>query len=342
MDVTVLTWTENDRPRTHDVVVDQVAEALREVGHEPRIIGLHDDIVRLVQELQGARPSIVFNLVETFADMNFIGDVGVAGILDLMGIPHTGASVGDLYLSQDKALTKKLLAYDGVRTADFAVYYPDDDLETGGRLNFPLFVKPLRNDASIGIDGSALVANVQEMLARIVSIHEAFQDGALVEQFVDGREFHLGVLGNGKPEALPPIEIDYSGMPEGMPHVLDAKAKWQRGTPEYEGTKAVVAELPDELKGKLQEAAVKAYRAARVRDYGRVDLRLTPAGDVVVIEVNANCYLERESEFVMAAKASGREYPQLIGEILEQALARHQRIARKAIAAGGRDGLRGG
>jgi D-alanine-D-alanine ligase len=130
------------------------------------------------------------------------------------------------------------------------------------------------------------------------------------------------VLGNREPTAFPPIEMDFSAMPDGAPHVMDAKAKFAKNSAEYQGSKPVVASLPDELRARLQQVALDAYRALRVRDYGRVDLRLTEAGDIYVIEVNGNCYLEKDSEYAMAAAAAGLEYPALISRIIELAMER--------------------
>ena len=131
------------------------------------------------------------------------------------------------------------------------------------------------------------------------------------------------MLGNREPIALPPIEVDFSGLPEGMPRVLGTKAKWVPESAEYKGTKSVLADLPDELRARVQKTAVDAARALRVRDYGRVDLRLTETGDIYVIEVNANCYLEKESEFAVAAKAQGLEFPDLIQKIVDLAMERY-------------------
>ena len=150
-------------------------------------------------------------------------------------------------------------------------------------------------------------------------------DSALAEEYIEGREFYVGVLGNGQPKALPPVEVDFTGFPEGAPKVLDSKAKWDERSKEYKGTKSVLANLPDELRARLQKVAVDAYRALRVRDYGRVDLRLTETGDIYVLEVNASCYLERSSEFAMSAAASGIDYPKLIERIVELALERYRR-----------------
>ncbi len=188
----------------------------------------------------------------------------------------------------------------------------------------PLFVKPLRMDASIGINGQSLVRSTSEMMERVLDIHRRIKDAALVEEYVEGREFYVGVLGNGTPQVFPPIEMDFSGLPDGVPHVLDAKAKWDEKSPQYKGTRAVVAELPDELRARLQKVALDAYRALRVRDYGRIDMRLTETGDVYVIEVNASCYLEQSGEFVTAARAAELDYPTLINRIAELAHERHK------------------
>ena len=135
----------------------------------------------------------------------------------------------------------------------------------------------------------------------------------------------MGVLGNTQPKALPPVEVDFTGFPEGVPKVMDSKAKWDERSKEYKGTKSIVASLPDELRARLQKVAVDAYRALRVRDYGRVDLRLTDTGEIYVLEVNASCYLEKSAEFAMAAAASGLDYPRLIERIVNLASERLQR-----------------
>jgi D-alanine-D-alanine ligase len=180
----------------------------------------------------------------------------------------------------------------------------------------PLFVKPLRSDASLGIGGKSLVHDAVALMERVTAIRKELNDSALAEEYIEGREFYVGVLGNSQPKALPPVEVDFTGFPEGAPKVLDSKAK-------FKGTKSVLANLPDELRARLQKVAVDAYRALRVRDYGRVDLRLTDTGDIYVLEVNASCYLERSSEFAMSAAAAGIDFPKLIARIVELALERY-------------------
>ena len=322
MNITVLTGLESDEPKSYDVVVDQVASALRKKGHRVSIFGVHDDLRKLVTGLARRKTDLVFNLLESFGD-NLGGDVAVAGVLDLLNLRYTGGGPGELYLRQDKGLAKKVFAFENILYPHFAVFSQDSGFEMAGNLRMPLFVKPLTADASIGIDGDSLVRDTTSLMKRVLIIHEKVKDSALVEEYIEGREFYVSVLGNREPVAFPPIEMDFSGMPEGMPHVAGTKAKWKKNSLEYKGTKSVLAEIPDELRAKLQKAALDAYRALRVRDYGRVDLRLTEAGEIYVIEVNASCYLEEGSEFATSAKAAGIEFPDLVGRIVELAVERY-------------------
>jgi D-alanine-D-alanine ligase len=325
MRITILTYLdeEDERSTDYDPVVPQVRDALAANGHKVTVLGVHGDIKRLIAGLARQKPDLVFNMLEMFGD-NVRGDMLVAGLLELEGLRFTGGGPAELYLSQDKAITKKLLAYEGIPYPRFAVFSRNADFETGGNLRMPMFVKPLRSDASIGIGKRSLVADAKALMRRVTAIHEQVEDDALAEEFIEGREFYVGVLGNLQTQALPPIEVDFSGLPEGAPKILDARAKWEEDTPEYRGTRSVLAELPDELRARLQKVAVDAYRALRVRDYGRVDLRLTETGDIYVLEVNASCYLERSSEFAVSAAAAGIEYQALVQRIVDAALKRYE------------------
>ena len=325
MNITVLTYldSEDENSKDYEAVVPQVARTLRSLGHRVSVLGAHGDVKRLIAGLSRRRPELVFNLMEMFGD-NVFGDIPVTGLLDLLGLRYTGSGPGELYLSQDKGLTKKLLAFDGILYPRFAVFSKQQgSFETGGNLRMPLFVKPLRSDSSLGIGGKSLVHDAVALMERVTAIRKELNDSALAEEYIEGREFYVGVLGNGQPKALPPIEVDFTGFPEGVPKVLDSKAKWDEGSKEYKGTKSVLANLPDELRARLQKVAVDAFRALRVRDYGRVDLRLTDTGDIYVLEVNASCYLERSSEFAMSAAAAGLDYPRLIEKIVNLTLERY-------------------
>jgi D-alanine-D-alanine ligase len=324
MKITVLTYldSKNENSKDYEAVVPQVAKALRSLGHRVSILGSHADVKRLIAGLSRRKPDLVFNLMEMFGE-NIFGDIPVAGLLDLCGLKYTGSGPGELYLSQDKGLTKKLLAFEDILYPRFLVFSRGEAFETGGNLRMPLFVKPLRSDSSLGIGGKSLVHDAVALMERVAYIRKELNDSALAEEYIEGREFFVGVLGNAQAKALPPVEVDFTGFPEGVPKVLDSKAKWDVRSKEYKGTKSVLANLPDELRARLQKVAVDAYRALRVRDYGRVDIRLTETGEIYVLEVNASCYLERSSEFAMAAAAAGMDYPQLIERIVQLALERY-------------------
>ncbi len=325
MRVTILGYLENERNASPDVVVEQVADALRQGGHKVSILGIHGNLSQLLSGLRRRKPDLVFNLMEMFGD-NVRGDVGVAGVLDLLGIAYTGAGPGECFIQEDKAVAKKLLAFNKVLSPPFAVFFPNADLETAGRLRMPLFVKPLCTDASIGIEGDALVHDATALMKRVTNIHKRFGDAALAEEFVEGREFYVGVWGNREAKAFPPIEMDFSGLDDKQPHVMGQRAKFAENSTEFQGTRAVVAEqLSPELKARLEKTALDAYWALQVRDYGRVDMRVTPTNEIYVLEVNANCYLEKSSEFATAAAAAGIDYTTLINRIAELARERWQR-----------------
>jgi D-alanine-D-alanine ligase len=321
MKITILTYLDPDDGR--DVVVDQVRRGLaRSKQHEVSVLEVHDDLAGMIAAFGKAPPDLVFNLCEMFGD-NVQGDAAVASVLEMLGIPFTGSGAAELYLRQDKGVAKRMLAFDGILYPNFAIFSPDADLETGGNLRMPLFVKPLRGDASIGISGAdALVRDSRALMEQVLAIHDQCKDSALAEEYIEGRELYVGVLGNREPEALPPVELDLSGLPDHMPPVADKDVKFDDALAEKYGIEARVAELADELRARLQKVAVQAYRALRIRDYGRIDLRLTEAGEIYVLEGNANCYLEKDSEFAMAAAAAGHHYPALLERIVELAAQR--------------------
>jgi D-alanine-D-alanine ligase len=183
-------------------------------------------------------------------------------------------------------------------------------------------------DASIGIDERSLVRNTQQLMERVTYIHKTFGDAALAEEYIEGREFYVGVLGNDSPTALPPLEMDFSGLDTGSLPIMDSRAKFDETSDRYHGTTVVVPTLEPALKARIQKVSTQAYRALRVHDYGRIDLRLTDTGEIFVIEVNANCYLEQHSEFALAASEQGIDYPTLLGRIAELALERWKHRSR--------------
>jgi len=300
---------------------EEIFEALGKLGHEP-VYQVVDGRDQSLIALARADADLFFNLTESYAGDDTM-DMNLAGYLDLLGKPYTGASPHALYLAQDKALAKKIFAFHGIRTPFFATSYKGK-LDHAHDIAFPLIVKPTSEDGSIGIDAGSVVGSVKELMERIHYIHEEFDAPALIEEYIEGREMYAAVLGNESPEVLPMIELDLSRLPEGTPKIAGKEVKWEKDTEHYRVTKSAPAEgLDEDTVHRLSETALAVYQALKLRDYGRIDMRLTPKGEIYVIEANPNPWLASGAEFSMAAKKAGRSYTQLIGDIVELARARH-------------------
>ena len=301
-------------------VEHEVAEALVKLGHEPVFHEL-DGTPRSLLALARIECDLVFNLTESFGDDD-TADFKIAGFLELIHKRYTGSGTHGLMLAQDKAIAKKIFAFHGIHTPVFAKSFRGR-LDFSHDLEFPVIVKPAREDGSIGIEFSAVVNSIRELMERMDWLHAHFDSPVLIEEYIEGRELYIAVLGNDKPEALPVIELDLSKLPEGTPRIAAAEVKWGKGTKAYRDTKSAVAvDLPEETVLSLQHTAVAAYQALELRDYGRVDMRLQADGRVHVIEVNPNPWLSAKAEFAMAARRAGRTYSQLVGEIVELATTR--------------------
>ncbi|HZT72027.1 MAG TPA: ATP-grasp domain-containing protein [Terriglobales bacterium] len=299
---------------------EEIFDALAKLGHEPSYYVLDGREATLLG-LAKTDADLIFNLTESFAGDD-TKDMHVAAFLDLLGRPYTGAGPHALYLAQDKALAKKMFAFHGIRTPFFATSYLGK-LEHAHDISFPLIVKPTNEDGSIGIDAGSVVESVKELMERIHYIHEKFDSPALIEEYIPGREIYASIIGNGSPEVLPLIELDLSKLPEGTPKIASSEVKWEKDTEAYKVTKsAPVEDLPEEVARNLAETALAAYRTLKLRDYGRIDMRLNKKNEVYVIEANPNPWLSSGAEFAMAARKAGRSYTQLIGEIVELAYAR--------------------
>jgi D-alanine-D-alanine ligase len=311
-----------------DPVLGQLEKALRTNGHESRRVMVDNSIEPLVHDLKRDRPDLIFNLAESFAGKSAL-ESNIAAVLNLLDLRYTGSSPAGLLVAGDKTLSKKVLVFHSIKTPQFATVYRGM-VDWAGDIQFPLIVKPPQEDASLGITNKSIVRDVKELLEKIAELQSEYQQPALAEQFVDGREFYVGVLGNANARALPVIELDFSKFPTDRPKIASWAAKWgdegdAKGA-EFEGTESVFpTDLPDELRDRIQKAAVDSFHALRLRDYARVDMRVTDSGDVYVIEVNPNCYLEAKSEFARAAERDGIAYDALIAHIIELALARYSR-----------------
>jgi D-alanine-D-alanine ligase len=314
---------EGERPKkkSPDEDVQAVYEALKRAGHNPvyvRLDGTRDSLIDLAR----SQTDLLFNLVESFGGDDS-QDTDVAGYLELLGRRFTGTGSSGLYLAQDKNLAKKIFTFHGIHTPYFTTVYRGRT-EHSHDIQFPVIVKPAREDGSIGIQFGAVCSSIKELMERIDYIHAEFDSPALIEEYIEGRELYVGVIGNEKPEALPVVELDLSKLPEGTPKIAGSEVKWEEDTEAYKQTKPFFPDdLAEDVVTKVQETAVQAYQALQLRDYGRIDFRLARDGAVHVLEVNPNPYLLPTAEFSMAAKKSGRSYAELVAEIVDTAMRRY-------------------
>ncbi|MGH7725403.1 MAG: D-alanine--D-alanine ligase family protein [Candidatus Eiseniibacteriota bacterium] len=300
----------------------EIHEALRAGGHSPFYVEI-DGTKESLRKLADAECDLVFNLTESWAGDD-TKDINLAAYLELLGFRYTGAGPAGLHLAQNKSIAKKIFAFHGIRTPYFASVHRGR-LDWSHDLQFPVIVKPGREDGSIGIAFNALCESIKDLMERIHDLHEKFDAPVLIEEYIEGRELYVGVLGNAEPEALPIVELDLSKLPEGTPKIAGSEVKWEKGTVAYKVTKSVLAaDLEEERIAELQQIAVQAFRALELRDYGRIDMRLAPDGRVYVLEVNPNPWLHSTAEFAMAAKKAGRDHEALIEEIVQLALGRQR------------------
>ncbi len=307
------------KPVKHDR--EEIFEALEKLGHEPSYHVL-DGRPQSLLALAKCSSDLIFNLTESYAGDD-TKEMHVAAFLDLLEIPYTGAGPHAVILAQDKSIAKKMFAFHGIKSPYFATSYRGT-IDHAHDIAFPLIVKPTSEDGSIGIGADAVVNSVKELMERVSYIQTEFDSPALIEEYIEGREIYAAILGSYESaHALPLVELDLSKLPKGVPRIASQDVKFERETEAYKLTKSAIAEdLDEETEARLTETAVKAYRAVKLRDYGRIDMRLSSKGDVYVIEANPNPWLSSGQEFAMAARKSGLSYTQMIGEIVELAMAR--------------------
>ena len=300
---------------------EEIFEALQKLGHEPFYHVLEGNTTSL-HALARCGADLVFNLTESYAGDDTM-EMHVAAYMDLIGLPYTGAGPHANFLAQDKATAKKMFAFHGIRTPFFAAAYRGA-IDHAHDINFPVIIKPVAEDGSIGIDEGAIANSIKELMERVEYIQNEFDSPALIEEYIEGREIYAAILGSyERTEALPLVELDLSKLPKDTPKIATYDVKFEKETEVHRLTKSgLVSDLDEETATRLKETALAAYRAVKLRDYGRIDMRLTPKGEVYVIEANPNPWLSSKQEFAMAARASGRTYTKLIGEIVDLAMER--------------------
>ena len=298
-----------------------VLACLKRLGHEVETLAVFDDVLPIVEKIRAFAPDVVFNLTESFHS-DRAHEANVPALLELLKVRYTGARPEGLMLCKDKALAKKILAYHRVRVPHFVISSESRPLKRLRRFIYPAFVKPVGEESSDGISKASFAKSEEEALERARFIQEKFHCDALIEEYIDGRELYLSVMGNRKLNVFQPREIFFNQVPDDEPKFATFKAKWDDAYRKKWGIhNGPASELTQGIQEKLARLARKVYRVLKIRGLGRIDVRLTPAGEIVIIEANPNPSLAREDDFAQAAAASGLDYDLLIQKILDTAYA---------------------
>jgi len=309
-DTTGIDILEAEWKMEHDVI-----ETLREIGHDVRVLGLHDDLIGIRPTVGLFKPHIVFNLMEAFAGVTTF-DQNVVSYLELLRLPYTGCNPRGLILARDKALSKKLLAYHRIRVPDFTVVRRGRKPMLSKRLQFPLIVKSLFFEASAGISQASVVENADQLARRVQFIHDNLGTAAIVEQFIDGRELYVGVLGNERLDVFPVWEMSFAQMPDNRWRIATERVKWSTQYQKKHGIMTEPAALDAAAIDRIQRIAKRTYRALDLSGYARIDIRMDDEGGVFVLEANPNPNLAYGEDFAESGEVSGVAYERLLDRIL--------------------------
>jgi D-alanine-D-alanine ligase len=292
-----------------------VIETLREIGHEVRVLGINDNLGGIRPTVGLFKPHIVFNLMEAFAGVTTF-DQNVVSYLELLGLPYTGCNPRGLILARDKALSKKLLAYHRIRVPEFTVVRPGRKVALPKRLTFPLIVKSLFFEASTGISQASVVENHDLLARRVTFIHEKLGTAAIVEQFIDGRELYVGVIGNERLDVLPPWEMSFAQMAENRWKIATERVKWSTQYQKKHGIVTNRARLDAATIERMQRIAKRAYRALDLSGYARIDVRMDEEERIYVLEANPNPNMAYGEDFSESAEAHGVAYERLLDRLI--------------------------
>jgi D-alanine-D-alanine ligase len=297
-----------------------VCHAMRKIGHEVNVLGVQSDLALIRRAIHEFEPDIAFNLLEEFHGVALY-DQHVVSYLELMKTPYTGCNPRGLTLTHDKALCRKILGYHRVPGPRIAVFTMNRKVKRPKRLEFPLFVKSAVEDASLGISQASVVTNDEKLVERVKFIHERVGTDALVEEYIEGREIYVSVLGNDRLATFPILEMDFGKMPDDQHRIATAKVKWDEAYQErIDITVRPIEGLDPGIERKISALARRAFRALGMSGYARIDLRLDETGQPYLIEINANPDLASDDLFAETAGLAGIEYPQLLERILRLGL----------------------
>jgi D-alanine-D-alanine ligase len=303
----------------------QIADALRVRGHDVILVGVRNDLQYLVQSLDEFQPDLVFNAVEAFhgnAGLEYM----IPAMLEAEGFHYTGAPPLALLVSRNKAMSKKVLAYHGIRVPGFVTCRPGESLVVPETLRFPLIVKPLQSDASAGIAQASVVQDASALLERVTMIHDRFDQPAIAEEFVDGRELYVSLIGNGDHVDILPITEMVFDKRRTRPEerIATQFAKWDEDYRARKGIRNVFARpLARATRKRIEEICRTAFRALWLRDYARLDIRLAPDGEVWFLEANANPFISYGHDMANAADKAGMDYYAFIQRLVDEAVTRY-------------------
>ncbi len=300
-----------------------VKHALLKLGHEVCVVGVYDDLAPIRTTIEQWEPDIAFNLLEEFAGIAAF-DYYVVSYLEMMKLPYTGCNPRGLLLARDKALSKKLLAYHRIQVPDFRVFPRGRKSPPRRRVPYPVIVKALTEEGSLGIAQASYVENERQLQERIQLIHERIQDDAIAEQYIDGREIYVTILGNIQLQVLPVRELIFRNAIEGAPRMATYKVKWDEKYRERWGIDyQFAADLEVETVERIGRLCKRIYRALGMSGYARIDLRLNPAGQFFVLEANPNPGIARDEDSTLSARRAGMSYEEFIQHILRLGLRAH-------------------
>lgn len=307
---------------------DKMVKKLQKSGFEVYSLNIRDNIFTLLEDYSDNKPDVVFNFVELFREKVEL-EMSIVGLYELLGVCYTGAPPMALANCQNKELTKRILKFYGIQTPDF-FFVDKKKYKISHSLKYPLIVKPAKEDASVGIDNNAIVHNLRELKNRIDYVFDKINQPALIEQYIDGREVNISILGDKLPVVLPISEIDFSQMPKHLYGIVSYQAKWDPFHEAYHKTIPICpAELPKRTEQKTKDLALKTFKIMGVRDYARIDIRLDKNLTPFVLEVNPNPDLTEDAGFMRSAKAAGYSYTNVLKKIIGFALKRKNNSNRR-------------
>lgn len=292
-----------------------VTETLRTMGHDVHLVGVEDDLGLIRKGISEFRPDIVFNLMESFHGIG-VFDSHVVSFLELLRIPYTGCNPRGLMLARDKALSKTVMNGHRIPVPDFMVVRMGRKVRRPKRLAFPLIVKSLTQEASIGISRASVVDDDEKLAERVRFIHESIGTDAIVERFVGGRELYVGIVGNQRLEVFPVWELRFETLPDDGRLLMTDRAKWNSNYQKKYGIKTGPADVAPEVAARIQHLCKRVYRTLELSGYARIDLRLDADGRVYVLEANPNPQLAYGEDFAESAEHGGLAYEALLQRIL--------------------------